>query len=80
MRLGRIERAKLDMVKVIRTKVRLKHAILADNELRDLLPVALAEFDQKVQQGRLKGPEKFDVQKTLTEVAESLDKRLNGEQ
>ena len=76
MSLGRVERAKLDMIKTTRTKIRLKYALLADDELRDVLPLAIREFDARVTQARLRPHEPIQIAGILAEVAEVLDRRV----
>lgn len=48
-----MERAKL--IKAGRTIIRLKHSLAADKEINDLLPDTVAEFDQALANGQLKG-------------------------
>jgi cytochrome c556 len=79
LKLGKIQRARLDLAKVVRAKIRLKHALRADDEVRDVLPDALKAFDAKVQQARLKGKEPFDAAKVLTEIGTVLDRKFDGE-
>lgn len=50
------EQARANMLKVIRAAVRLRHAINADNELNELLPVAEKRFTDALQRGRLMEP------------------------
>jgi hypothetical protein len=47
-----MERAKI--IKVTRQLIRLKHSLAADEELNDVLPDRLAEFDNALQSGELK--------------------------
>lgn len=42
-----------NMSKRIRSEVRLKHSINADEELRDILPRLLAEFEMGLQEGKV---------------------------
>lgn len=46
-----MERARL--IKASRTLIRLKHSLAADQELNDLLPDTLAEYDAAVGRGEL---------------------------
>jgi hypothetical protein len=63
-KLGKIEREWADRAKTIRAAVRLKYSLLADDELRDLLPEERIKFDKLVQQGKL--PDKVDAKKALS--------------
>lgn len=47
-----LERAKI--TKVARTLIRLKHSLAADEELNEVLPDKLEEFDQGVLGGEIK--------------------------
>lgn len=47
--------AKANMVKVARTAIRLKHTIIADAELNQVLPDLEDAFDKAVAGGRLPG-------------------------
>jgi hypothetical protein len=47
-----MERARL--VKISRSLIRLKHSLLADREINDVLPDTLIEFDAALQRGTLK--------------------------
>lgn len=47
-----LERAKI--AKLTRTLIRLKHSLSADEELNQVLPDALDEFDQGVLEGEIK--------------------------
>lgn len=59
----KVDQARVDMLKVIRAAVRLKHSIAADNELNEVLPRAEARFNAAVMAGRLPNP--VDVKKAL---------------
>mgnify|MGYP000474270736 CR=1 FL=1 len=48
-----IEMARLAIAKVTRAEVRLKHSILADQELNEVLSQRLADFDLALQQGTI---------------------------
>lgn len=48
-----IEQERKNMVKRIRSEVRLKHSLAADDELRDVLPRLQAEFELALQSGRV---------------------------
>lgn len=59
----KVDQARSDMLKTIRTAVRLRHSIAADNELNEVLPRAEAKFNAAVNGGRLPAP--LDVMKAL---------------
>lgn len=59
-----MERAKI--IKLSRTLVRLKHSWQADEELNDVLPATLEEFDAALNSGQLKTL-------TLTQLRALLD-------
>lgn len=52
----KIDQSRANMLKVIRTAVRLKHSIAADEELNEVLPAAQKRFDDALQRGRLMEP------------------------
>lgn len=60
-----MERARV--TKTARTLIRLKHSLAADEELNDVLPDTLAEFDKALANG------------TLKELRASLDDVLGGD-
>lgn len=62
-KLGKIEREWANRAKTIRAAVRLEHAIMADEVLRDLLPEEKLKFDKMVQQGKF--PDVVNVKKAL---------------
>lgn len=49
-----IEMERQKTAKILRSLVRLKHSIAADEELNDRLPDTLAEFDTAIQVGELR--------------------------
>ena len=59
-----LERARI--AKTTRTLVRLKHSLEADEELNQVLPDTLAEFDEKMANG------------SLTDVLVALDDVIGG--
>lgn len=59
----RVDQARANTLKVIRTAIRLKHSIAADEELNEVLPRAEAKFNASVLRGEL--PEPLDVKKAL---------------
>ena len=56
-----IEQARANMLKTIRTAVRLRHSLAADAELNEILPKADAQFFKKIQKGEL--PDAIDLKK-----------------
>jgi hypothetical protein len=51
-RLGDIELQRAQMLKALRSAIRLKHALRADEELNEKLPTFEAEFDRAIQAGK----------------------------
>lgn len=49
------QQRKAELVKVARAAIRLKHTLLADRELNEVLPDLEDAFDQAIQQGVLVG-------------------------
>lgn len=49
-----IEMERHKIIKVSRSLIRLKHSLRADQEINDLLPDTLMEFDTALQNGELK--------------------------
>lgn len=58
-----IDQQRANTLKVIRTAVRLKHSIAADEELNEVLPRAEAKFDAAVLRGQLPAP--LDIKKAM---------------
>lgn len=56
MKKDKVGQARANAIKVVRTAIRLKHALAADEELNQVLPVVVAEFNKSVQQGELPDP------------------------
>ena len=48
------EMQKARILKTVRTVVRLKHSLAADEEINDILPDKLIDFDVALQNGQLK--------------------------
>lgn len=59
-----IEMERARIIRVTRTLVRLKHSLRADEEINELLPERLEEFDNSLQLGELLG---LDVPEDLEE-------------
>ena len=47
------DQARANMLKSIRTIIRLKHSLAADNELNDILPEAELRFNAAINRGKL---------------------------
>lgn len=65
-RKSEVEMKRAGVAKTARTLVRLKHSLAADQELNDLLPETLEEFDKAVGRGELTG----NVRDTIANVLE----------
>jgi len=52
----KIEQARADFIKTVRTAVRLKHSLHADAELNELLPEKMKMFEKLIQKGILPSP------------------------
>lgn len=76
--MDKILKAKLNMMKATRAKIRLKHALRADDEIRDVLPAAIKAFDKAVMQHKLQSHEPIDLTRVLTEVGASLDRKIDN--
>mgnify|MGYP001558748527 CR=1 FL=1 len=59
----KVDQARANMLKTIRTAVRLRHSIAADDELNELLPLAEARFNAAVMKGKLPAP--MDIKRAL---------------
>ena len=59
----KVDQARADMLKTIRTAIRLRHSIEADRELNEVLPRAEARFNASIQRGVL--PDPVNVKKAL---------------
>ena len=59
----KVDQARVTMLKVIRAAVRLKHSILADEELNEVLPMAEKKFNAAVNRGELPAP--LDIKRVL---------------
>jgi hypothetical protein len=51
-----IEQAWANRAKIIRSAIRLKHSVAADNEINDTLKDELIKFEAAVQRGELPAP------------------------
>ena len=58
-----VHKAWLNRLKVIRAAVRLRYSLMADDELREIIPKERRAFDQSVLGGVL--PEPLDTKKIL---------------
>jgi len=52
-RLGDIELQRAQLLKALRTNIRLRHSLAADQELNEKLPTFEAAFDKAVQSGKV---------------------------
>jgi len=59
----RVDQARADMLKTIRTAIRLRHSLEADRELNEVLPRAEVRFNASIQRGIL--PDPVDLKKRL---------------
>lgn len=48
-----IDQRRADMVKTLRSEIRLKHSLAADNEINEVIPKAVKEFNKAVLRGEL---------------------------
>jgi hypothetical protein len=62
-RRDKVDQARAEMLKTVRTAIRLKHSLAADRELNDVLPEAERKFNAAVMKGELPGP--LDVKALL---------------
>ena len=46
------ERERKKLIKAVRSTIRLKHSLAADDELADVLPQILGEFDKTIAAGK----------------------------
>lgn len=65
-----IEMERFKIAKVTRALIRLKHSVAADEELNDILPDRLDQFDDAVSRGQLLG---LEVGGLLDEVISPKD-------
>ena len=63
MRRDKVDQARANLLKTIRTAIRLKYSLMADEELNDVLPEAEKKFNAAVMRGQL--PDPVDVKKVL---------------
>ena len=52
----KVDQARVEMLKTIRTAIRLKHSLAADRELNEALPKAEAAFNSAILKGELPPP------------------------
>jgi len=67
-----IEMERARIIKITRTLTRLKHSLNADEEINDVLPARLSEFDSALQDGELKTLTS-NVGETLDDLAKLLE-------
>ena len=63
MRRDKVDQARANLLKTIRTAIRLKYSLMADEELNDVLPEAEKKFNAAVMRGQL--PDPVDIKKVL---------------
>jgi len=61
------ERAKL--IKAVRSTIRLKHSLVADDELNEILPTILANYDKALQSGK---PYELATLSLLSEIEDAV--------
>jgi hypothetical protein len=59
----KVDQARADLLKTVRTAVRLKHSLAADRELNEVLPEAERKFNAAIMKGELPSP--LDVKKLM---------------
>lgn len=62
-KLDKVDRARADLMKIVRSAVRLKHSLAADEELNEVLPAAEIRFNAQILKGQL--PPEIDIKKAL---------------
>jgi len=55
-RRDKVDQARAEMLKTVRTAIRLKHSLAADRELNEALPRAEKAFNEAVMKGELPDP------------------------
>jgi len=60
------EQQKYEMIRILRSTIRLWHSIEADREINEVLPKAELAFDAAVQKGEL--PETIDLDALIKDV------------
>lgn len=58
-----VDQARVNVLKTVRTAIRLRHSINADNELNEVLPKVEARFNAQVMRGIL--PDPIDIKKAF---------------
>ena len=61
--LDKVDRARADLKKIVRSIIRLKHSLAADEELNEVLPRAEIRFNAHILKGEL--PEPIEIKKIL---------------
>lgn len=59
----KVDQARANMLKMVRTAIRLRHSIEADNELNEVLPKAEAAFNAAILAGEI--PDPLDIVSAL---------------
>jgi len=63
LRRDKVDQERANALKTIRTAIRLKHSLAADNEINEVLPKFESEFNKAVLKGDL--PEPLAIAKTI---------------
>ena len=59
----KVDQARANALKTVRAAIRLRHAINADEEINEVLPLVEAKFNAAVMRGQI--PDPLDIKKTL---------------
>jgi hypothetical protein len=62
-RLDKIDRARADLKKIVRSIIRLKYSLMADDELNEVLPAAEIRFNANILKGEL--PDPIEIKRIL---------------
>lgn len=74
-----IEMEQFRIAKTVRTLIRLKHSLNADEEINKTLPDTLADFEKSLQSGSLGGlVDLADLDMSDSQFILALDEILNG--
>ena len=63
MKREKVDQARANALKTIRSAIRLRHSINADNEINEVLPLVEERFDKAVLRGQL--PEPLDIMRAF---------------
>jgi len=62
-KLDKVDRARADLKKIVRSAIRLKYSLKADEEINEVLPAAEIRFNAQILRGQL--PPEIDIKKAL---------------